>query len=265
MSIRGRTLVRLAGLCMILAAASPALGAILSSYTYNFDRGNEGWVSGTGPNGYDNWTGTNGRMQMLTDTTSPMSGWTVFAGTVSPYTLVGTVTRTNNANFSFSIPANATGLELLYSGRQGYSGSGRYTRRLFGLGNAANPYRVRFGEYGAAGTPYYYINSNSSATVMSGAARDVKIVVDFAANSGAGGATMYYDDYVNGWQLIKAAWTNINLGLTPGEWAQWNRLYLEMNGSTRIDNLRINVIPEPAAMSLLAVGGIGIVLRRRRR
>ena len=266
MSIRGRLLVRLAGVCMILAAASPALGAILSTYTYNFDRGNEGWVNGTGPATYDNWAGTNGRMVMQNaGQPTNMSGWYLFAGTTTPYSTVGTVTRTNNANFTFSIPANATGIELLYSAQGGYSGSGRYTRRLFGLGNAAQPYRVRFGDYGTTGTPYYYINTTSSATGITNANRDYKLVVDFTANAGAGAATMYYNDYVAGWQLIKAGWTNIALGLTPGEWAQWNRLYLEMNGSVRIYNLRINVIPEPAAMSLLALGGVGIVLRRRRR
>jgi hypothetical protein len=230
---------------LVLLLAGPAW-ATVTTYIYDFDRGGEGWVSGTGPKDYDNWTGTNGRMVMLDagSTIANMSGWTCYAYTTSPYTTVGTVTRVNNADFSFSVPAEAIGLELEYSAVQAYTGSGRYTRRLFGLGvSGGAAYRVRFGEWSTTGTPYYYINTNNSNVGITNVIRENKLVVDLTANSGAGSATAYYDDLLGGgWQLISAAWQNIALGLTPGEWTSWNKLYMEMNGSTRIDNLTIRVI-----------------------
>ncbi len=34
---------------------------------------------------------------------------------------------------------------------------------------------------------------------------------------------------------------------------------------TGFDNIKVEGVPEPATMSLLAIGGLGVLLRRRRR
>jgi len=48
-------------------------------------------------------------------------------------------------------------------------------------------------------------------------------------------------------------------------------LYLDMNtggdgsnGTMRVDNFTISQVPEPATMSLLAIGGLGVLIRRRK-
>jgi hypothetical protein len=71
---------------------------------------------------------------------------------------------------------------------------------------------------------------------------------------------------------VLAIGSDLTSDLPSGEIVAFG-LYLDMNtsgsgsmqhGTMRVDNFTVNQVPEPATMSLLAIGGLGVLIRRRK-
>ncbi len=70
---------------------------------------------------------------------------------------------------------------------------------------------------------------------------------------------------VSGAPIVSAAWseTQRDLYLNPENWTGWTIRNQSLNTALTLDNLRLEVIPEPATLTLLVLGGLACLRRRR--
>jgi len=95
--------------------------------------------------------------------------------------------------------------------------------------------------------------------------------IDPTANGGAGSATATYALYTS--ETVTdapvVAFSNVNLGMSAGNHLSdmtdvGIRLHSDTNDPSRIDNISITTVPEPSSAALLGLGGLALILRRRK-
>ena len=257
--MRAITMVKRVGLCVALAAmfafVQPAGSAVIYGFT--------GLTTGSALAGQDGWTslgGNTGNTKVATG-----AGWAVgnylSSGSITTWNAWGKQYRMNDGTWSYSIPAAATGLILEFDAQGGWTGSSSRSQNLWGLG-VDGAWSLRFGGRApTSGSGLFYGINNTAGAGYAGAASHFTLDVDLTANGGTGSAIMYVDTGGGDVQKVSVA----DLGLTPGEWANWNSMYIEQNRYCKMDTLTLTIIPEPATLSLVAMGALGMIARRKRK
>ncbi|NWK55776.1 PEP-CTERM sorting domain-containing protein [Verrucomicrobiaceae bacterium N1E253] len=224
-------------------------GSLSAASTYTYD------VSNVGPGNTllsnDNWTGDD------------IANWKVgtFSG-VGEYLRNSndgdnTITRQNDANFSFTIDASTTSFSLETHGRFGVNG---YFE--LGLVNSSGSLLV------GLGADWY--QQNRKCIILEGGrnyetgtsypnnldgVHAMKLDVDLLANSGNGSADLYFDGNLI---IDDMALTLPDMTTATG---------LHFRSGTRYNGpgtIVITTIPEPSSTALLGIGGLALALRRRK-
>ncbi len=165
----------------------------------------------------------------------------------------GTITRQNDGDFSYTIDAATTSFTLEVTGRMGAgffqlglidsSGS-----QLVGMGadynNTNNCFIIEGSRFYESGTSY-----------TGDAVHTMRMEVDLLANGGNGSADLFYD---NNLIIDDQALTLPDLTTATGLFLRNNTQY---NGP---ESFTITTVPEPATMSLLALGGMAMLRRRKK-
>lgn len=148
---------------------------------------------------------------------------------------------------------------------------------LFGFDTSSNFFispKAAGGQFASAITSTRITANNGVSAGLASDWYQVRLVIDFNANTGAGSGSLFYLNTTNGDTTFTAVsgLQNINLGLnfmTAGaNPAAWNAIYLRANGGGFIDNLSVTAIPEPATVGIV-LGGfallVGVSIRSRKR
>jgi len=265
--------LKLVGLAVVAAFASTVVGSQIpaGSYVYDFN----GLTSGGNLNGQDNWSGGG---TILKTKTSPDGGnqhpgdglcVTMYGGTsaVDSY-------RTNDANWSFDLSGQSQ-FALGMSMTTDYGVSGYYGYGFTGVKNTVSGKMLKFG---IQVQPWFYaveLYDAQGTKHTGGQPRPTainqkwyfKLEVDTTANGGEGSGSVYTwrPGTHTEWQAVSNL-QDINLKLSTASADILNANQLMTGIKTRLvatDDIWIT--PEPAAMSLLAIGGVGVLLKRRRR
>ena len=250
---------------MLFVSAGPALAAVYdfeSLGTGSID-GKDGWSS----NGLNGYTTTPGGYP------SAGSGIcvTTYGGTGTSYGA-----RPNDTNWGYDLSGGGA-FSMGAAIRVDYQVSGYYGNAEMLLTISASGRSIGFG-YEVL--PWYYSpyimdatgteNNLGNLGMAKGTAVDMLLNVDPTANGGSGLATLWANKNDAGWIQYGAA-TDLKLVKT-GDGA-YDALISQADGvrlevKTRlgaIDDIFVTVIPEPATVSLLVIGAVGLIVRRRRR
>jgi len=146
----------------------------------------------------------------------------------------------------------------------------------FGIGLQDRCWRVR----GANGSPDYKDTTGMPTDPILDNDKFHLALDVTLPTTGNGTATLYVTNLVTGVTFVPPVLQNMSLGLTvanakfrnPSQITGWfireQRLYggdnAYVQGYNMVDNLKIEVIPEPATLSLLALGGLACISRKRR-
>jgi hypothetical protein len=104
----------------------------------------------------------------------------------------------------------------------------------------------------------------------------LQLVVDFTANGGNGAGSLYVQNLTDGELSLRPApvLSNVNLQILnmandSEDPATWDTMYIRsLTGGALFDNLDPNFtppVPEPSTLGLVVLGGIGMVVKSRRR
>jgi hypothetical protein len=245
------------------------------TWVYNADSlMGSGWP-GTVLQGQDNWVHA-GITQNATSVLAGVPGDNdLYVSSMNRQML----SRTNDANWSYAIPADAYALDIEYDVRIGNGGGGWWRSTEVGsreggttaflLGwdgyNSANRWRLRGT---GVGTDHYGTqNVASSGSEF----RHVRMHLDLLANGGEGAATVYTGPS-GGPATLPTGITNAPLALKSAgldDVENWDGLWLDVQFGAQLDNIAITAftVPEPSTFALAAFGllSLGLVGWRRRR
>lgn len=247
--------------CVLGSLLSASAGQA-STLTYDFDDlSGSGTHPGVELNGQDGWVVRQGNGHGFVYT--GMSGQGYFSGNHA---------YTPNAMHADRIvgplvTATDTWMALEFDGRVG-SSAVRWSR--FGLSYVEGTSPTDAFLFGCQGTQWAVIATDvtvykdATGMIANGPAR-MKLEVDLTT----GLADFYYD--VGGGYVAAPALQDVDLKLDLTRTAtdhtnpeNWNALYLRGIGAgDSWDNLRVEVTPEPATLSLLALGALALLRRRR--
>jgi hypothetical protein len=257
-------------LTLMLLTARAAHGAAM---VYTFDAPG---ITGGGAalTGQDNWADFNGVATVTVDTvTTPYAASTNVAGSD------GYWYRVNNGNFSFApLTASDTDTVLEYD-LQAHVNNG--TDTVFALGNPSAA-----SDYGRIGPSFgffqgqFIIRQANFSTITAAAlgAGDtntewyrLQLHIDFTSFAGAGSGTLMVKNLSDGEASFRTVLSGVNLGITgmtadSRDPATWDTLFIHV-GVGKMDNLSPNanvVVPEPASLGLLVVGGALLLGKRRK-
>ena len=163
-----------------------------------------------------------------------------------------TITRDNDAGFSYSIPAGTTFVSLEITGRFGAG----FVQTGFSSGGTAI--------LGIGGG----FNNNSKFFILDGGTRRYESGTSFTADSiktirmdfdlVAGSADLILDPNGTPTTLLDDQSIAASLGSADGLFIRSNSQY---NGPA---TFTITVVPEPSSAALLGLGGLALILRRRK-
>jgi len=91
---------------------------------------------------------------------------------------------------------------------------------------------------------------------------------DVTAGTTLGSASLALGGYQDAWQTLTVTYTVPDVSPPPSTNVLGIRLEMTTGSGTgklMFDNVQLDYVPEPAAMSLLGIGGLSLLLRRRRR
>ncbi|MBT3199474.1 MAG: PEP-CTERM sorting domain-containing protein [Phycisphaerales bacterium] len=289
--VRNKT--RSALLLAVVAMATFTLVARQSQATmlYDFDHLNKAKLGGQ-----DGWTDSSGKWEARTIGRVTIDGKTnvhtsgAYHGSDTTIALYAGrkngdhTSATKGTDWSYDL-SSATGVTLSFVSRDGKpawfalaedgnsSGTVDETEAALWFGYRPSDYYAEIG----TGSMAVHATRGLGSTSASGY-RQFRLDVDFTANSGAGSATLYgynaaslhdASDISSKNPTTELGMTtllsNVNLGLTPDSHKTWDGLVIAGAGWGGPDELTVtSVVPEPATMSLLALGGLALLRRRRR-
>lgn len=262
----------------LLVAASLAMPAGAVDYLYDFEGLNSSATPGVDLNGQDNWVQTTGLTHMSGVVNDVSAGGFSGNSLVKVDSTAGALnrfSRENDSNFGFDIP-DGSKFTFEFDAQAGkdaqiYAGmiSPTSTNWSFLIGtNTSNGWRFR--------TDNPPNESTTSLNLYPGDEGPwqyhILLDVDLAANGGNGSASLFVrDDSGGGGPVVLTAvpdMQNMNMGLGAVDGSDFNGLSIyivanDENVPAGIDNILITVIPEPASLALLGLGGL-LILRRRR-
>ncbi|BDS07107.1 hypothetical protein NT6N_21470 [Oceaniferula spumae] len=185
-----------------------------------------------------------------------------------------------SANFNaYSLPAGTTSVTVDFVTR---ARSGATFGALFVLTAGADNSSA-FGQFGTAGSGFrirnqtggdFFSGNISGEDAVDGGHKffDFRITYDFTTSSGTFQSSRSTDQRGvsgvaagDGVYSTVATFTGADLGGNIDDPANWTGLYLR-SGSTsnQYDNIVITAVPEPSSTALLGLGGLALILRRRR-
>jgi hypothetical protein len=262
---------------LLLALACVAIPAQATTYTF------EGLVGGN-LLGQDNWlhynTGANAGGEAQVQAGTGSNGTTVARSNTGNVQ----VSRANDANYSF--PAINSAVTIIQQADFRFNGDENIFMLSTDAANGAifntTPYvgltgnltttaafRFRLSHFGAA---FNVLFSDAAPEIEAGDWIRVRTVLDMAANGGDGSASVSYQDLTLG----QAGFTpipgmqSVAAGLLANGLANkytFDRMYFRggtANGGQQIDNLTVEIVPEPGSIVLAAICLLGVFGYRRR-
>ena len=256
------------GASLTLAASASAA----TSYVYGFETATASAGSGTSIAGNDNWAVVSGSASVRNDIAGD-PGFAGMSGNVGYNATSDTqISRANDGNFSYTA-ANTMTLSFVIRARNNSSygssfaladgGAGGEVAFQFGLLN--DSWFIRQADFGTTTTSGAGLTSTSEGYL-------VEIEVDILANSGNGSGSLFVTNMEpgGGTRTAIAGLQNTDLGILAMDGGStdistWDSLYVRhFGGGSTVDTLTITAVPEPSSAALLGLGGLALILRRRK-
>lgn len=237
-----------------LTAALLTAGLTLSAqaatvYNYGWETASVGAIDGN-----DNWSlDALNAGSVTTTTVTGMSGNVAESNT-------GIYTRANDGAFGYTIAASATEITMSVV----VTATNDTTNNNMGLSNSVAGNAFRFGKHNA--TNWFFRNPDGSITDIgeAGAANltstrksyKATVVIDTVNDT----LDFFVDNLTDGGSVQLAN----DAAIQDVDWSQFDGLYVRSGAGNHSDNFTVTSVPEPSSAALLGLGGLALILRRRK-